>query len=531
MELRNGAKLLVPEEDTLKVDYCPGKRRMYRAYVPKEEGIWAPACYANCRDNELAALKLRTLGPTPPDPAIWPDDVLSEFKGLRVLVKVLNVDKWDIWRTARSYDGRLRRRYLEAAHSLETDGWIDRRDYKLSAFLKSEKHNPRAKIGKPRMIFPRSPRYNLVLASYLKPLEHALWKSWRFGLGVSPTRVSAKGLNSAARAELISAKMRGIGDCVVFEVDGKAFEAHVSARQLGLESSVYKAAFRGDAELASLLKVQRVLKGRTSAGVRFERSGGRASGDFNTGMGNTILMGCFVSVALRRFAFENPGVRCTLLADGDNALVFVSSRWADRLRSSFANRISSICGHEMTVEDPTDVLEKVVFGQSQPIVTSDGLKMVRDFRKVLAGAFCGHRHYFDRTFAPRLMYEVALAELSLARGVPVLEPYFRSCVQALEGFKRLRDPSLFLEGHLLGVNVEHVKRPFEAISIDTRVSFESAFGVGVQEQLDLEQRLVSGVRADLRRVATGALWLDEVVTGEDGRSGSETVDAWDHCFL
>nr|WNM95047.1 MAG: RNA-dependent RNA polymerase [Diaporthe helianthi umbravirus 1] len=501
---------------------------MYRAYVPAEEGVWAPACYANCRENELAALKLRTMGPTPDDPLEWPASVGRAFAGLRRLARVVCVDKWDVWQTAQSYSGRLRRRYLEAARSLETDGWISKDDYRLSAFLKGEKHNPRLKRGKPRMICPRSPRYNLVLASYLKPLEHALWKRWRFGLGVLPTRVSAKGLNSEARARLIERKMESVGDCVVFEVDGKAFEAHVTGYQLDLEAAVYKAAYPGDRELAGLLSVQRKLVGKTAGGIRFSRVGARASGDFNTGMGNTLLMGGFVTAALSDFAASRPDLRCTILVDGDNALLFVSANYASSLHQLFPELVRSVSAHEMAVEKPTTVIERVIFGQSQPVRTAGGLRMVRNVWKTLSGAFCGHRHYHDRAFAPRLMHEIALAELALSKGVPVLQPYFKACVDALAGYKRVRDPSAFLEGHLLGVTTDG---KVGEITLDARLSFEQAFGISVEDQLGLEARLVSGVRHDMGRVVRDAQWLRVVVECYDGRDADETDDHWDQLYL
>jgi len=143
-----------------------------------------------------------------------------------------------------SYGGSLRKRYLAAESSLMHDGPISSGDYVLRAFLKSEKVQF-SKFAKPRMIFPRSPRYNLALASYLKPFEHWLWGNLKSVAqrGVLPSRVVAKGLNPHQRANLIRRKMRGIRDCVVFEVDGKAFEAHVDVRQLLQEDGVYLAAF------------------------------------------------------------------------------------------------------------------------------------------------------------------------------------------------------------------------------------------------------------------------------------------------
>lgn len=486
---------------------------MYRCYVPNEEGCWAPAVHTNCLHNELAALGLRTMGPTPSDPPDMgrPGTLVGEgFRQLRILARKLNVEKMTLKEVAASYKGKLGVRYREALLSLDEE-WLTKGDCKLSAFVKGEKFDPGLKVSKPRIINPRSPRYNLILASYLKPLEHALWSNWKVGHLCKPSRVSGKGLNSRQRAELIESKMSDVGDCMVVEVDGKAFEAHVTRAQLLLEQSVYKAAFPGSRELRELLAFQLQLAGRTSGGVKYKRDGCRASGDFNTGLGNTLLMGTFTICAMQTLNIPAPW---TVLADGDNCLLFFRREWLAKVRDCFGATLSGICGHEMTIEKPVDVLEKVVFGQSSPVRFGDGLAMVRNPYKVLSGAFCGYLHYNQPAFAPRLMKAVADAEASLSKGLPVLGPYFQAARAILRPYKSLRNPSDFLDGHLLGP----LSGP-EPLTItdEARVSFETAFGIGVTEQVAMEQRLVSGLRDELPRVLAEARWTKHLVEVTHGK--------------
>ncbi|QKN84402.1 RNA dependent RNA polymerase [Rice Tombus-like virus 2] len=495
---------------------------MYRVYVPEVEGVWAPAVHANCEHNEAAAMKLRTLGPTPDDPVAFPQEVLDEFAHLRLLVKRFNLQKWSLAQTASTYTGRLRRRYEEALVSLR-DEWLQPRDFKLEAFLKGEKFDPTKKVSKPRMICPRSSRYNLVLASYLKPLEHALWKHWKKGWGCRRTRVSAKGLNGAHRAALIADKFEEVGDCVCFEIDGKAFEAHITKRQLRLEHGVYKAAY-GSRELADLLSCQLELKGVTAGGMKFKRDGCRASGDFNTGLGNTLLMGAFTSACVDRFFSSNPNSRVSILADGDNALIFVDRAHAAELRGSFRSIMSGLCAHEMEVENPVDVLEQTVFGQSQPVETVEGLKMVRNLHKTLAGAFCNYRHYDKKNFAVSLVHEIALAELSLNRGVPILQPYFNEVVRITRGCRRVKNAENFLEGHLIGVSVSDKTIP---LTPSSRLSFERAYGLDPREQIRLEHELCAALRRDLPQVLSRGTWLKNVTEVAHGKQGESTTRLFD----
>lgn len=520
--LRDDARVTESVEDTL--SGCePGKRRMYRVYVPGVEGVWAPAVHSSCLHNEYAALALRTLGDTPDDPPYAVPLVDEQFRVLRNLVRRLNVVSWSRAAVAASYKGALGRRYAKALVDLENDGLSDV-DARLSGFLKGEKFNPMAKVSKPRLINPRSPVFNLELATYLKPLEHALWRKWKVGVGCRRTRVSGKGLNGLQRAALIREKMDSVGDCVVFEVDGKAFESHVTDKQLAREHGVYKAAYPGDEVLVWMLEKQLKLSGRTQGGIKYTRPGGRASGDYNTGLGNTLLMGVFVICALQSLAPAGPW---TVLADGDNCLIFLHSSLRHCV-GRFGDAMSAVCAHEMTVEKPVTVLEEVCFGQSKPCFTERGLIMVRDPFKALSGAFCGYRHFHDPHFAPRLVRGIAMAELSLARGVPVLGAYFAEAEYLTRKYKSLKNVEFFLEGHLLGLPPDP---GIVKVSLDARVSFERAWGISPEEQLSLERLLVEGLRRDFVRVLDSGVWLSRVTPVTHGPGPPDASNAAEHLFL
>jgi len=510
--LRDDAKLSVTVDDS-RLSLCdPSKRRMFRVFVPALEGCWLPAVHSDCQCNEWAALRLRTLGPTPPEP-LRARAQAEFFRTPKNLARHANLERWTLERTVDSYSGSLRRRYQEALESLGVDELGDD-DAKLSAFLKGEKFNPNVKVAKPRLINPRTARFNLVLASFLKPLEHMLWRRWKAGHGCPRSRVSAKGLNHRQRAELISRKMEDVGDCVVFEVDGKAFEAHVTEQQLRLEHSVYKAAFPKDPVLNWLLEKQLVLKGKTNHGLRYSRPGCRASGDYNTGLGNTLLMGVFVIAALER---ANCAKRWSVLADGDNCLIFVDRLSAGEVYAGFSRSMSSVCSHEVTLEKPCMSIEEITFGQCQPVRTGKGLKMVRNVWKTISGAFCGYRHFHEPQITPRLVRAIAQAEGSLVAGIPLLQPYFAAVIEVTKGYKELTQSQNqhLLEARLLGVPGYRQ----ETITDACRHSFEVAYGYSPEEQKVIEAFLVSVVKTELPRVLAGATWLTQTVDVQCGPLG------------
>lgn len=457
---------------------------MRTAWQVDLEQVWSPFVHMSCAHNEVRALLMRTLGPTPEPVEGARPGLRRSFARISRLCSRYSGERWDYLRTAESYGGRLRKRYVEAERSLREDGPLSSSDHYLRAFLKAEKCKY-DKLSKPRMIFPRSPRYNLALASWLKPFEHWLWGNLK-SVGtrhVPKRRVVGKGLNGPQRARLIRDKFLSVEDCVVFEVDGKAFEAHTDLWQLQQEQSCYARAFSGDPELMRILSKQLVLKGATSNGVKFRREGARASGDYNTGMGNTIVMLALVDCVLSATGCP----QFDTLVDGDNALIFIPRSWSSHVVGEFP-KLALLHGHEMTLEKPVDYLEGIRFGQSAPVETSSGWTMVRDWKKVLSYGTSSHANLNEPRFAATYLRGVGSCEAFLAREVPILWRWAEILIAntSARGLERvdisdysyLGVPRSVLDG------VEIV-RP----TVVSRSSFARAFGVSPAEQVELEGRL------------------------------------------
>jgi hypothetical protein len=449
------------------------------------EGLWYPSVHACCAHNELAALMTRVMAPLPSQVfrPVGPA-VRDAFRRLRRLGGLYGGETWSYLQTAKSYSGRLGLRYEEAERSLRVDGALRKEDWYLRPFLKAEKFQGVIKRTKPRLIYPRSPRYNLMLASRLKPFEHWVWSRltarWvcRGGVG----RVCAKGLNPVERANLIARKMANMVDCTVMEVDGKAFEAHVGPDQLALEHAVYAAAFPGDRGLQRLLSKQKVLEGTLSCGARFSRPGARASGDYNTGLGNSLVMIAVVTGVLRTY-----GIPFDVLADGDNALLFLRAQDLGRVVANLHGDVKSECGQELTLERPTTVLEEVRFGRSAPVFFGGKYRMVRDWRAILSGALSSHRWLREPRFVPEWVRGVAACELSLARGLPIVQAWALS-LQAVwggpEGVREHPHTDLVFKGAWFARSEESLE-----VSTEARLSFERAFGTSPEEQLAIEKRI------------------------------------------
>lgn len=468
---------------------CDEDRRFeYRCWTPQVEGVWLPQVHRSCAHNAVRGLVLRTLGRQPvADPS-----GLSLFRKAGSTLKrvirgrVEGLERWSLEQVVKSYSvARLRVRYEEALSSLRVDGLCEAVDARVSAFVKAEKLAG-YKVHKPRVIMGRSPRYNLELASFLKPLEHAVYPAFR-GFGrqfLTRTRLIGKGLSGEQRAALIRRKMLSQPDVVAFELDCKSFESHVSVDQLDVEHGIYNSLFSNDPRLKTLLSYQREFQGKFRNGVRFRARGIRASGDFNTGLGNTLIMCCLVLGVAKKV-----GRRFDMLADGDNAVVFVKRADYDSWQRELAPCFLSM-GHEVEIGDVCERVEEVVFGQSKPCFAAGRWTMVRNPYKVMSHAFAGHQHYAEMRGGLRVLKAVALCEAHLNRGVPVLQEFAHAMLERLS--------SVRLPKSYEGENLEYqrayaelarcgykIKR--EPISCSTRLFFEHAWGVPIGEQVSLER--------------------------------------------
>ena len=112
------------------------------------------------------------------DPAVKPrrhaftSTALREFRD-NVAAEMPHLPRLTLEQVVESYSGPKRKRYEAARVSLQADD-LTAKDASLAMFVKKEKGD----VGKaPRVILPRSSRYNLVLGQYLKHAEHPYFEA------------------------------------------------------------------------------------------------------------------------------------------------------------------------------------------------------------------------------------------------------------------------------------------------------------------------------------------------------------------
>lgn len=483
--MKHGCAVEVPRFET---DFCEqGRRTMYRLHTPCLPGVWNPRVHSPCHHNLAEGLRLRTMRAFEPATA-------SGLRHFGVVMRLLrrvsfarigHLQVASVQSVVESYKvARLRVRYEAAALSLQQDGPATPKDARVKAFVKGEKLL-RYKVNKPRVIMGRDPRYNLELATYLKPLEHVLYPALR-GFGskfLTRTRLVGKGLNGYERAALIRKKLYSRPGLVAVEIDGVSFESHFCKSVLQSEHSFYVSFYQGDAakRLAQLLSWQLEFNGRGEAGLKFTAEGVRASGDFNTGLGNTLVMLSLVYMVAQRC----PG-KFDVLADGDNALLFIPEChlgvWRDRVAE-----VCGTAGFEMTIEQPTADMRRVVFGQSKPFFDGDRWKMVRDPLKVLSHAASGYQHYHDLRGGVKVLKSVAYCEAVLGAGVPILQAYAQALLAATSGFTFSKaEPEDYLYRQLVSKGIDWAAARVMPVTARARVDFEVSFGISPEDQVRWE---------------------------------------------
>lgn len=471
----------------LKVERFRGKSPKIRKMV-QVGGVSPPADF-RVLNSSITNLERGVLervfyakGRLPPAPAhaqIFTER-LRKFKNL-LRKRLPPTTPWSAQRFVATYRGRKRTIYEKAALTLEKRA-VDERDSRLKVFVKgTEKTDFIAKPDPiPRVISPRSPRYNVALGVFIKAIEHKLYAAIQ-GVFGSPTVM--KGFNAREVAKIIKSKWDKFRRPVGVGLDASRFDQHVSEQALSWEHSVYLDAFRKGSRgiLRRLLRWQRRNKctGYTQDGrLRYKVVGKRCSGDMNTGCGNCLLMCAMV------YAYaDHLGIKVELINNGDDCVVIMEEcdvpRFCQGLDAWFVEM-----GFTMKVETPVYEMEQIEFCQARPVWLGDEWCMVRNLVGLAKDSICTASIQCPSDFR-RWMATVAKGGLSLAGGCPIYQPFYTSLLRASEGAKPFYLGPVFEDEGLykLGWRMDRVATE---ILPETRFSFWKAFGVTPDEQIAVE---------------------------------------------
>lgn len=403
---------------------------------------------------------------------------------------------------ALSYSAGKRSQYFKAIESLKMKPY-EKKDSNVTAFLKKEKHWMTKPIA-PRLICPRSKRYNIILGTRLKFNEKKIMHAIDDMFG-SPTVLS--GYDSFTQGRVIARKWNLFSNPVAIGVDASRFDQHVSEQALKWEHTIYKGIFN-DPLLEIALDHQ--LENNISMFVedkmlRFKVRGHRMSGDINTSMGNKLIM-----CGMMHAYFKTLGVRAELCNNGDDCVIICEKEDEPKFKGMYEHFLNY--GFNMVTEAPVYELEELEFCQSKPVCVNGKYRMVRR-----PDCIAKDSHTLLSMLGPEdvksYMSAVAQCGLVLNAGVPILESFYR-CLYRSSGYKKVSEEyiknviSYGTDERLQGRRAM-VEEP---ITMGTRMSYWQSSGVDPRNQ-EIVERYYNNlvVSAELLRVKVTTPHLQSIL--------------------
>lgn len=365
--------------------------------------------------------------------------------------------KTDLLSIVNNYSGPKRKVYYRAYENvmrgLRVDTWAN-----ISMFVKPDKY-PEGQIAEkaPRAIQFRRPEFNLLVAQYLHPLERQAYDL----VGDIGLPVIAKGKNNIERARLIVEAASMFSNPIFVLLDHSKFDSHVNTEHLKSLHEIYLGHYKSNF-LRYLLSKQLRNKGWTKGGLRYKVEATRMSGDYDTGLGNSLLN----YVVLRSW------VSCKhyILLDGDDSVLIVEEEELTSLDFNHFSKMGFKTEHSV-VKD----LWEVEFCRAK-LLPTEPPRFARDWRRALSNMTVTTKRYEDKTL-PRLLAGIGLGELAVSNGVPVIGPIARK-LSELSDRPILDEDIRFKYGNAT-----------TSLSIDdeVRVAYAIAWGCSPAMQLELEK--------------------------------------------
>lgn len=421
-----------------------------------------------CAHNEYLALQERTIIELPDPPS---EALMSLRKRLSLLPQVSLRPKRGEELIA--LFARERRKRYQSCQRRTFLHW----SAKIKAFTKMERI-PIVKRGKPkapRLIQARAPEFNLLLASFTKPLEHHLYQ-WEVG----GLRVIAKGLNLHQRANLLLSSWSRYKHPMALSLDCTDWDGHVSPALLRVEHEYYLRCYSHNPQLKALLDCQLINRGSTLTGLRYSVHAGRMSGDMNTALGNCVLAALLAFEAVMRTDSQAiQDQRVNVICDGDDTILIGESDLVTQVART-APACYAAFGHVLRVDGVARDIHQVEFCQHKPFRRSDGLwVMCPDPKKVLQTSFMatGTRS-FDAAYFGTLWEQRA----RIHTGVPCYAKLFARLAR--------QNPHRLQCQHFFGFEHADPDLPECAITLRERALFASQWGLSIEEQCMFENAQV-----------------------------------------
>lgn len=477
---------------------------------PFKQPTWGTVAtvHANCYCNERTALVKRVLVVTPVVTVAGAHALREATRRLRQALKHRSnqIVAWTRQQVAETFVGAKRLMYLRACDSLERE-LVGRKDCLVQMFIKADKFTGKVEYpSRPRAIQGRTPRFNVELGRFIKPIEDNVY-SWKGPhRRVQRSRVFAKGLTPEERGKLFVSKLRQFAQPMVFSLDASSFDSCCSVFHLSLLHTIY-AVLLPDHYFAWLCSLQLANFGRTAHKIRYSIRGNRMSGDMDTALGN-----CFITLFMLMAVTKTLRVRkWDVMIDGDDCVLIMERQPVTPAAIIAAYQplgFNVTC--TVTGDQGDPVPEEVDFCRGRFCDLGKGLVLVRNVPRALATMGVTHKYQFpqaNRTYL-QVLKSSAMGELSVCSAVPCVGPLAAEITRQLSSVVPRVDELSDLLPYMYR-NVQLVHREHASVTMTGRLSIERAFGISVDQQLAYERQLprivAEGLSMDYLEVDDGVI--------------------------
>lgn len=380
------------------------------------------------------------------------------------------------------YSGSKKARYQEACSSLLRESVVQK-DSHIRAFVKVEKINFSSKPDPaPRIIQPRTFRYQASLGKNIKHVEKPLFKIIDDIYG-GPTVL--KGYDCVESGRHLKNMWDTFVKPVGIGLDASRFDQHCSVPALEWEHLVWLLLCKNKTQLKKLLSWQLKNQGASytlEGFIKYVTNGCRMSGDMNTSSGNCLLMCAMVycymlSIGVSKFRLANNGDDCMLIVEEGN----------EKVTRAGINSFFISLGYTMKVEPTVKEFERISFCQTSPVFDGVGYRMVRDPRVSIGKDLCSTLDLGNDKIKSMWLDAMNQGGKALTVGIPVLNKFYN--IYPLNNkHKVTKKDSTLLSHQESGFSRMAGSLKFEEriITDESRYSFWLAFGILPDTQVALE---------------------------------------------
>lgn len=401
--------------------------------------------------------------------------VTKSFKRLRQIItwKCPTVPFTEI---IAGYEGSKKQRYIRALAYLTKHG-LQEKHTRVQMFIKPDRFaEDDIKVKPPRAIQFRSPEFNLMMAHYLKQFEETTYQNLKIGL--SKTRNIMKGLNPRQRARIVMEKVKKFRKPCYVCLDHSRFDSCIQEKHLKETHKIYTKSVGKSAY--NVLKYQLKNKGYTRNGLKYVARGTRMSGDFDTGLGNTLVNVASILSVIGK-------VKADFFLDGDDGVIIVEQDDLDKLKLKNFAHFGLITKYNIQYH-----LDQVEFCQSR-IIMNQGPIFVRNPIRALSHSMISRKYYDTRVVCDYLR-GVGECEEAVSYGVPILHQ--------LAKLLQLSSPRAFYDSDMLWRMAQGEGMEKAEVSTEARNTFYLAWGISPQLQIHIEASLQPPSLRMIRRCRT-----------------------------